>query len=249
MTAVETAYQAVKAKIAPSLRFNQSLYEDALHENVPLNGVWLDAGCGWKVLPEWRMESEKSLVDKARMAIGADTDTAAIAKHRTIHNRVICNLSNLPFKPSSLDVISLNMVMEHVESPEPMLKDFALSLKPGGTVIIHTPHKWSYFALFAWLASDGWKRRVRPDGREAEDYYPVRYRCNSPYAMRKLGRQAGLKEVRTSLYASDAVCRVLSLSWLGRVMLRAELTLIRLSLTSTLRWLRVTMCAIYRKPF
>jgi SAM-dependent methyltransferase len=249
MTPVESAYQAVKAKMAPSLRFNQALYEDALHQHVPHNGVWLDAGCGWKVFPEWRMDSERALVDKAKMAIGADTDASAITKHRTIRHRVICNLSNLPFKPNSLDAISLNMVMEHVEQPARMLKDFALSLKPGGTIIIHTPHKWSYFALCAWLAPDEWKRRVRPDDRESEDYYPVRYRCNSPYVMRKLGQQAGLEEMRTSLYASDAVCRILSLSPLGRLLLRAELALIRLSLISTFRRLRVTMCAIYRKPF
>src|SRR5436309_362758 len=60
-------YAHMKRQIVPALRFNQSLYEEALEQTLRPGDRWLDAGCGWKVLPEWRIDSELSLVHRAGM--------------------------------------------------------------------------------------------------------------------------------------------------------------------------------------
>src|SRR5205823_13013611 len=112
---------------------------------------------------------------------------------------------------------------------------------------IQTPFRWSYVAISAALVPASIKTRVQPDCREKEDYYPVLYRCNTPTKMRKTCRHAGLEEIRTHLYASDGIMHILSTWALGRLLIRLELYLIRLSLKPRWRWLRVTMCAIYQK--
>src|SRR6476660_10065949 len=99
----EAIYRTIQRRIAPTLRFNQSVYEDILAKSMPISAVWLDAGCGWKVLPEWATESENALIERSKMAIGCDLDLPAMSKHRSIYRLTACNLSQLPFKSNSLD--------------------------------------------------------------------------------------------------------------------------------------------------
>ncbi|MFX0137155.1 MAG: hypothetical protein ACFFDN_26180, partial [Candidatus Hodarchaeota archaeon] len=63
-------YKKLKLVIAPTLRYSQYIYEDILNENCKANCIWLDLGCGHNLLPPWRYEQEKQLVNKARVLIG-----------------------------------------------------------------------------------------------------------------------------------------------------------------------------------
>jgi SAM-dependent methyltransferase len=246
-TELYTTYCSIKNKIVPELRFSQSLYEDVLYRLVPGRRVWLDAGCGWKLLPEWRLQEEKDLVNQVRLTIGCDVDVPAIVKHRTIKPRVICDLAALPFKDETIDLITCNMVMEHVANPQSTIQGFARTLRHKGIVVIHTPFRWSYFAIISALVPAWFKTHIQPDCRKKSDYYPVLYRCNTPRRMRYLCRSASLKECRTHLFASDGMLQMLAGGSVGRFLVRLELYFIRLSLQPRWRWLRVTMCSIYYK--
>lgn len=247
VTRAERIYWDLRKRVVPRLRFNQQLYEELLARIVPPGCTWLDAGCGWKLLPEWRAGEERGLIGRAALAIGCDVDASAIVKHRSIQPRVICDLSALPFKDNTIDVITCNMVMEHVDHPIPTLREFARALRVKGRVIIHTPYRWGYFARLAALAPDRLKRKVRPDARESEDYYPVRYRCNTPRTLQRLAGAVGLRESHTAMYASDAITAPLAEHWWGRGLIRLELYWLRLSLSPWFRRLRVTICAVYLK--
>src|ERR1044072_6285465 len=102
-------YQRRKAQIIPELRFNQTLYEEVLAGYVSPKTVWIDAGCGHRVLPNWRAESERDLVNRARVALACDVDVAAIRVHRSLRTRVISDLVHLPFKSGTVTLITLNM--------------------------------------------------------------------------------------------------------------------------------------------
>ena len=242
-------YQRLKARIVPELTFNQTLYEGVLAGHVSPNTVWMDAGCGHRVLPNWRGESERELVNRARVALGCDVDVAAIRVHRSLKNRVISDLVHLPFKSGTVTLITLNMVAEHLDYPQPVFREFARVLAAGGDIIVHTPYRWSYFAIVSALTPQFIKSKVGRmlDDRPVHDYYPVRYRCNTPRSLRKLFGRAGLREVRVSLFASDAILQFLANSKAGRVILRMELYLLRLSLKSRWRFLRLSICGVYRK--
>jgi SAM-dependent methyltransferase len=244
------AYQRLKKRIVPILLFNQTLYENLLISRINEETVWLDAGCGHEVLPSWRFGAEKSLIKRTLFSCGCDDDTRAIREHRSLKNRVACDPAALPFKPGTFTLITCNMVVEHLENPERVFTEFARVLKPGGSVIVHTPYRWSYFAVISSLVPQALKGRVGKwvDGRPAEDYYPVRYRCNTPGRLRRLFRERGLEEVRSSMFASDAVLQFLAESSLGRLFLSLELYLLRLSLRPGWRFLRLSICGSYQKP-
>ncbi|WP_447980686.1 methyltransferase domain-containing protein [Candidatus Nitrospira bockiana] len=246
----DAEYHSLKNAICPELVFNQTLYEDLLNKNISSETRWLDAGCGHKVLPSWREDSERLLVGRARIACGCDTDVAAIKRHRSIRARVICDLRAMPFKGGSLDLVTCNMVAEHLDNPKDVFLQFARVLAPGGIVIVHTPNQWSYFAIASSIIPQVLKNYIGAflDKREARDYYPVKYLCNTPAKLKELFSNAGLEEVELRMFSSDAVLRSMAANWLGAIFLRLELYLIKLSMQPSWRKFRVTLCGVYRKP-
>ncbi len=80
----------------------------------------LDLGCGQKKFPG---------------AIGADLN-------RRSHADVICNLAGFPypFRPNSFDHIVCDNVVEHLEEVVAAMQEIHRILKPGGDVLILSPH-------------------------------------------------------------------------------------------------------------
>ena len=245
----QTEYQRLKNDIVPGLLFNQTLYERWLFTQVSGNTIWLDAGCGHKILPTWRTSAERQLVGQARFACGCDGDLDAVRRHTNLLNRVVCDLGALPFKSGTFTLVTSNMVMEHVEYPLEAFREFERILKPGGVVMVHTPHRWSYFAMLSAVVPQTIKTRVSQwlDGRPEEDLYPVRYRCNTEKRLRRLFWDVGMTEVQSSMFASEAIFQALAGSALGRFLVRLELYVLRLALWPRWRFLRLSICGMYKK--
>ncbi len=230
----------------PKLRFNQVIYEEALAEHVRPGTVWLDAGCGHRILPSWREDAERLLVASSKLAIGCDLDVPAMRAHRTLRRVVATDLEHLPFAAETIDLITSNMVVEHLDDPAAVFSELARVLRPGGRVIIHTPNAYSYFVVASRLLPSGpFKRRLASalDGRAESDIFPTRYRANTPSRLRSLMRQAGLRQESCRMVANDAVTARVS-----PILAALELLYIRLTLLSAFRLLRVTILASFRKP-
>jgi len=134
-------YVRLKRRLVPTLQFNQAIYEEAVASAVSEDTAWLDAGTGWHILPPWRQEAERALVGKARLAVGCDVDEASIRKHHTLQYVSVANLEQLPFATESMDLITCNMVVEHLPRPHAVFAEFARVLKRGGesSCILLTP--------------------------------------------------------------------------------------------------------------
>ena len=158
-------------------------------------------------------------------------------------------MAALPFKSNVFGLITSNMVVEHLDYPERVFREFERTLHPKGVVIVHTPNRWSYFCLISSCLPQCIKNRIGQllDHRPAHDYYPVRYRCNTPGRLKKVFSEVRLKEVKLSMFASDAVLRSLGKSRLWSWLVRGELYFIRLSLKPRWKFLRVTLCGVYQK--
>jgi 2-polyprenyl-3-methyl-5-hydroxy-6-metoxy-1,4-benzoquinol methylase len=239
------AYYRLKTAIVPHLRFNQSIYEGTLTTHVSPATVWLDAGCGHHILPSWRHEAEQRLAACAKLAVGCDVDAPSVREHKTLDQLLVANLETLPFKSESFDLITSNMVVEHLPAPASVFGEFSRLLRPGGRVIIHTPNVYSHFVLASRLLPDSLKRKVikRLDGRDAHDVFPALYRANSPSRLRSLMTRAGLRQDWCRMVANDAV-----LARAHPLFAALELLYIRLTLRPMFRLLRVTILASFVKP-
>ncbi len=140
-----SSYFKLKAVLAPRLRFNQTICEDALTEHVHPGIVWLDAGCGRRILLPWRASTERSLANASKAALGCDLDVRGLQAHRTLTRLVASDLEHLPFDKETLDLVTCNMLVEHLDDPAAVFSEFARVLRPRGAR--HRPHAQCVFVL------------------------------------------------------------------------------------------------------
>ena len=113
----ENFYGGARRLIAPELQYSQKLYEDVLEEYVTEGTEWLDLGCGHQILPGWRAEAEKKLVEKCRMVVGVDYSLGSLKNHENISLRIRGDITKLPFRDNSFGLVTANMVVEHLDDP------------------------------------------------------------------------------------------------------------------------------------
>jgi len=174
------AYCDMKRHVAPQIKYSQDLYEELLRDFVSKDTVWLDAGCGHKILPEWRFESEREIVKRAACVCGTDGDFKSVRQHRSVSNINCANLQYLPYRDEVFNLVTCNMVVEHLADPTGVFLEFRRVLKPSGVLIIHTPNLLGYCTMAsAWMPESikGWVIQRFKDKYQSQEreYYPTLY--------------------------------------------------------------------------
>lgn len=242
-TALYTFYFRAEKRIAPRLRSSQYDYYDALRAQLTESSRWLDLGCGHQVFADWMTGEQDTVVRSSRLVAGIDLDWEGLRKHPSIHRRVFGDLARLPFTPGSWDVISANMVMEHVDDPAAVLRDVHRSLAPNGAFVFHTPSVYHWGTLLARSLPEGVKKRLIRflEGRVEADVFKTHYRINTATAVRQLASRCGFDVDHLSHVNSSA-----TLKMLGPIVL-LELAYIRLIEHPRLAPLRSGLVVTLRK--
>jgi ubiquinone/menaquinone biosynthesis C-methylase UbiE len=222
-------YGKLERLIAPKLRYSQYLYEEAIRTSLEAGAFWLDLGCGHQVLPPWRASQEKQLVGNAGLVVGFDYDMPSLRKHRSIRNRVRGDIGFLPFPDKSFDLVTANMVIEHIAKPQIQLGEVCRVLRPGGLFVFHTPNAWGYSTILARLLPEFLKGRLAQllDDRPPEDVFKTFYLANTERRIRHLADQTGFQVEQVRLIASSAKFAVIAplaffeLFWIRLLMTRA----------------------------
>lgn len=123
-------YWKTKRFLAPSLEYAQVFYEELLFSRVTPDICWLELGCGHRVLSPWRQSEEHALVSGCRHVIGVDACLPALRAHSSIRERVVGDISHLPFSGESFDLVTANMVVEHLSDPLAQFCEIRRILKP-----------------------------------------------------------------------------------------------------------------------
>jgi len=240
-------YSAVQRVLAPGLINSQYAYREALTTYSPPGGTWLDLGCGHQLLPDWMpssQEDEEELLRKPQLFVGIDADAPSLRKNDLTRHLVAGNIEALPFCHEAFDLITANMVIEHVARPVDLLIEVNRTLKPGGKFLFHTPNKWGYTTLAARLLPQRakvWLVRFL-QGREEGDIFPTFYRMNSKAKIEELAQQNGFEGAAVSFVESSAQTMML-----GPFVI-LELAFIRLLRWEILRGLRTNLIVVLRKP-
>jgi ubiquinone/menaquinone biosynthesis C-methylase UbiE len=236
-------YNSARKLIAPTLCNSQVLYEDVLASHVDSNTQWLDLGCGHQILPRWRLEHEKKLVGQCRSVVGLDCDSGSLKTHKSISERVRGSITELPFTGSRFDLVTANMVVEHLDEPDIQFREAYRVLKPGGLFIVHTPNALGYLTIGARLVPARFKDRLvyLLDGRTENDVFETHYKANTRKKIGELAQAAGFELTKIKMFVSEAGFMFVP------PLAVPELVWIRLLMTESLKPLRTTIMAILKK--
>jgi len=237
-------YWRMQRIIAPSLKYSQNIFEDVIKNNIKQQCSWLDLGCGHHILPPWRYDEERRLVQIARFLVGLDCEMRSLKKHRTIRNKIFGDISSLPFQANSFDLVTSNMVFEHLKEPKIQLKEIIRILKPGGVLIFHTPNALGYTTFIGGLIPEFFKKKLIHflNNRIEDDVFPTYYRINTPSKIKILSEESGFitKEIRTIASSAQFV--------MIPPLLIPELMWIRLTMSRWFRVLRTNIIVCLVKP-
>ncbi|MFN2565789.1 MAG: class I SAM-dependent methyltransferase [Gemmatimonadaceae bacterium] len=237
-------YWWLERRIAPGLRPSQDLYEALLARRVGPSTRWLDLGCGHRVLPEWRHEAEQQLVGRAALVVGTDYDFPSLRTHRSIRYRCRSDASHLPFADESFQLVTANMVAEHLPDPATVFGEARRVLRRGGVFIFHTPNRRSYVVQVGRLLPQRLKERLARvlHKRRSADLFPTYYRANTAEQIGALARQVGLESVEIQTVTTGAMLAVVLPA------AAVELLWIRLLMTPRMARFRPNIIATLRKP-
>jgi SAM-dependent methyltransferase len=229
--------------ITPGLPYSQTVFEQRLGPYARASTRWLDLGCGHRMLPEWRAESEAQLVASAPVVVGLDADYPALKRHRSIRFLTAGDITQLPFKNESFDLVTANMVVEHLSDPAKQFAEVGRVLSPGGIFLFHTPNVRSYIISLARLFPDSFKQALAKlmEGRDAVDVYPTFYRANEAESIAAVAASSGFSVANIEFVASSpafgliAPLLVAELLWIRELRSRESLAPLRHTLICALR--------------
>lgn len=132
------------------------------------------------------------MLDRVHLT-GLDVDEA-IHEHPYLETRLIGLADHIPSPDSSFDLVTANMVMEHVKDPLTVFSEVKRVLKPGGKFIFHTPNKRYYLIRIASITPQAVKNYIVGilEGRHESDVFPTFYRCNTPEQVQEIAAGTGL---------------------------------------------------------
>ena len=203
-------YWAMERLIVPGMEYSQLEYERLLLKWIPAGAHWLDLGCGRRLLPEWRTRSEAALHQRCDRMVGIDLDMGSLLDNTTAHHKVFGPAQQLPFKSGSFDVVTANMVVEHLEDPVGSFREVRRVLRPNGIFIMHTPNAAAYPTVLTRHLPDAVKKGAARllDGRREADVFHTYYRANTVDDVTSVARTAGLSVTELNLVTSTAVFSV-----------------------------------------
>ena len=153
----------------------------------------LDAGAGRGVMYPYDYREIAG-----RMA-GADTDPA-VMENASLTDAAVADLAHLPYEDATFDLVFSKYVFEHLDRPQDVMRELRRVLRPGGHLLVHTPNRWHYVAMFATITPTrfhSWFNAKR--GRVEADTFPTRYRANDRTTLERLAAATGLRVVDVML--------------------------------------------------
>jgi ubiquinone/menaquinone biosynthesis C-methylase UbiE len=202
----------------------EDAYRLLLLEEVTSSTAWLDLGCGWRLLREWlphgNVDQEK-LSGRARHLVGIDAVIEDVSRNPYVHDKVAGNILSLPFQHESFDLVTAQMVIEHLQQPMGLLREVRRVLRDGGKFIFLTPNYRNYQVFSASLLPDKLKKRIVGyfEWREETDIFPTYYRMNTAKSVRSFAENSGFSVEKISMvHSSFEFTRFPPLHWVEKAL-------------------------------
>jgi SAM-dependent methyltransferase len=179
--------------ITPGLVSSEYAYYEFVRDQAG-SADWLDIGCGHSSFGKWMTREQDAIVASCRKAVGIDLELEALRSHAGFTNKCVGDGCRLPFGSEVFDLVTANMVMEHITNPEALFREILRVLRVGGRLIFRTPNRFGYPTLVARCLPECLKASLARllDGRLASDVFRTHYNVNSPGQVRHWAAATGL---------------------------------------------------------
>lgn len=173
----------------PDFKSGGFFYRRFLREQINHGKVVLDVGCGdGGILSEFR--------GKAKTIVGVDVNEELLWKNSLVDQKILASGENLPLEPASVDVVTAEFVIEHIENPGRVFAEIFRVLKPGGCFIFITPNLFNPIMFASYFLPFGVHRFLRKKIlHKTEDAHFTYYRGNTYGRLAALGKAAGFSEL------------------------------------------------------
>jgi SAM-dependent methyltransferase len=171
-------------------------YAGLIAEHLLPDSVWIDAGCGNRLLEDDMDSLENWLAVQCKTMIGMDL---TVTSHRSITRLAQGSLYHLPFADNSLDLITCRMVVEHLEDPAKAFRETHRCLRPNGAMVVITPNLRNYgifgHAVAAKFLKESWRLKLIQSSYACsrKNLFPVHYRANTMPRLVRLIEESGLQ--------------------------------------------------------
>lgn len=201
------SYRQLVERWVPGAEHEQHAYIRIVGENVRPGMAWLDAGCGHQLVPEWMSGAEaieKQLISQAALVVGCDIDRQSLVKPAKFR-RIASGLVDLAFATGTFDIVTCNMVVEHLEDPGSVFRELFRVLRPNGIAILHTPNIYHWANTISRMTPYRFHKWAMTKffGQPDPDVFPTLYRCNTARSMRKSLLGAGFADVQIRTLAGQ----------------------------------------------
>ncbi len=216
----------IRARRARHYFTPEEYYECVLDSLVNEDTRWLDVGCGRDLLPMNPALADR-LAGRCRWLVGIDP-SPNVLDNPLLHERHQTGIEDF-HSDEPFDLISFRMVVEHIENPPACVEAIRRLSRPGSTIVLYTPYRYSLLSLIAGIvpnrAHHQFKRVMW--NTEGRDTFPTFYRMNTQAALRNAFDQdafdlAGCWSLddATVLHAKGRLADLELLTWQGLRRLR-----------------------------
>jgi ubiquinone/menaquinone biosynthesis C-methylase UbiE len=218
-------------------RFGDAFFRDRIRKYLLPGQHLLDAGCG----PYLKFAREFAALS---FVVGVDLVSGFETDNQQVPFGVRADLGCLPFHSNSFDMVISRSVVEHLEDPERVFREFYRVLRPGGKLVIITPNKYDYVSLLAAITPYWLHRKLvsKLFPVSQDDVFPTRYRANTRSSIKKALVSAGFaeKELRTINHYPAYLM-------FSPVLFRLGILYERLTSLEVLRTLRSSILCVFEK--
>ena len=144
--------------------------------------------------PDLYRRWSKSITGVARI-FGIDPNLASLQRNPSPLN-ACAFATQISFRELTFDLVTANMVVEHLPDPDRVLSEVFRVLKPGSAFIFHTPNLRAPQVRLSSVLPYSLKRRIVPlieGGRCEDDVFPTHYKLNDQSTIESCAIRAGFR--------------------------------------------------------
>ena len=188
-----------------------AIVRDLIGRSLQAGYIVLDAGCGHQSLVPQGDHVPFSL-------IGFDMVWEDVRQNQSVNLGLVSDINYVPLRSESVDIVSCNMVLEHLREPDKVFRELSRVLRKGGHLIVMTPSIFNIVTIVNGLIPNRFHPKIAYflTGVHESDTFPTYYRANSIGRLRQLLGRNQMQEAEVLMYQpppyafvfSRLICRI-----------------------------------------